>query len=299
MDHELAFEAISAALDGELSEAERAALDAHLAVCPRCRELAEELGILSAALHAEEEVPAGLPDRVNAALDASEGRGKKKILWKRYAGLAAALVLVIGLGALALDGSFLPRAGSMDMSNGSSAPNMEAVGDCEPDSDDFDANSSSGITGDGAEDEAPDGAAGNDQFGGEPQNGEPEHYVIYKQAAFRVTYGYTPDAPFALVIGSTEELKDLLAKFPMDDLESLTGQYGEEFFAKMRLVAVVVEASSGSMQFSVDGLTRYAVQISGKMPGGTATCDMAAWLLLAEVDHFFTGGETLQVQMAV
>ena len=303
MEHEQALEAISAALDGELNEAEQAELDAHLAQCPPCRAMAEEFGLLSAALSRQEEVPAHLTARMNAALDAADRKARKKSLWKRYGYLAAALVLVAGIGVPVLGGSFLPRMNDVNM-DANEAPNMEAVGGSKPAPDHSDHNSGSFADGDVGNDELisgpgrPEGDVNDSQHGGGTGN-EPQQYAVYTQSAFRVTYGYTPDAPCALVITSPEELEGLLSKFLLDDLDFLLGRYGEEFFAQKRLVAVVLEASSGSIQFSVDGLTEYAVQVSGEHPGGAGTCDMAAWLLLAEVDDFFPGEGNLQVQMAV
>ena len=50
LDCEAALILISAALDGELTEAERQELEAHLAQCPECRALSEDMGVLSVAL---------------------------------------------------------------------------------------------------------------------------------------------------------------------------------------------------------------------------------------------------------
>lgn len=69
MTCDMALEAISAALDGGLSDAERAELEAHLAICPACRALCEDLkAIREDVLDSELEVPAGFHDKVMAAV---------------------------------------------------------------------------------------------------------------------------------------------------------------------------------------------------------------------------------------
>lgn len=124
----------------------------------------------------------------------------------------------------------------------------------------------------------------------------------------RVRYGATPAAPSALVIGSAEELAGYLAQFgslaydgdgnplPIEALEALAETYAQEFFETRRLLCVVVEAGSGSNRYELDpqGLTRESVSVRVTVPE-EGTCDMAAWLLVAEVDDTFDGGDTLEV----
>jgi len=90
-------EMISAAIDGELSQAENAELCAHLEQCEVCRRYYEVLKELSGILQEESEVPEGFAAFVMSALPA----GKKKPDLRRWAGLAAAVVLVAGLAGLA------------------------------------------------------------------------------------------------------------------------------------------------------------------------------------------------------
>lgn len=69
MEHEQYIELMSAALDGEITPAERQALEAHLAVCPECAALWEDLRAQSAALRSLDcEVPEGLKARILAEL---------------------------------------------------------------------------------------------------------------------------------------------------------------------------------------------------------------------------------------
>jgi len=92
--------AISAALDGEADEWEQSELEAHLAQCPECRAIADDFGLISAALSEGEELPAGLTGRMEQALNTADAGKKKPNLWKRYGGLAAMLAVVLCLGGL-------------------------------------------------------------------------------------------------------------------------------------------------------------------------------------------------------
>lgn len=286
MDHEKALEAISAALDGELTDGERAELEAHLETCPHCRELADDLGLLSAALRQQEELPEGLSRRLTAALEGEKTPKKKN--WKRWAGLAAALVLVIGLGGSAIHGGLLPRMGGVSMDS-ASAPNTEYAGALE------------NTNGAGLKDPSPEGVDWADQESEDTaindSNGESEQYPVYGWTMQSVTYGHTPEAPCAVAVGSVEELKALLARFPVDELDRLAEQYGGEFFQSRKLVAVVVEANSGSLRYEVKALTAGRITLTAQSPDGDGTCDMAAWLLLVETADLFRGGETLEVKI--
>ena len=114
-DCDKVLEWISAELDGELSEPDRSALHEHLAHCPACSALYQELAGLSGAL---EELAAPAPDgfvqnvmaRI-AAEAAQEGAehtvipfpAKKRTPWKGWAA-SAAVVAVVVLGAVSLPG---------------------------------------------------------------------------------------------------------------------------------------------------------------------------------------------------
>ena len=126
MNCQEALEAISAAIDGELSPDERAALDAHLASCPACAALFEELSGQSRLLRDLDcAVPADLSARILASLpDRAEDGGagskpnvtpfpvkKRPALWRRLGTLAACLALVIWAGASLLPGTFAGRSG--------------------------------------------------------------------------------------------------------------------------------------------------------------------------------------------
>lgn len=86
---------------GTLSPPDISALDQHLAACPACRQLAaaqkENDDRLAQAMQAVP-VPAGLQQRITARL-ADERRRRFRNRAVRYAGLAACLLLAVGLGA--------------------------------------------------------------------------------------------------------------------------------------------------------------------------------------------------------
>lgn len=97
--------AISAALDGELSPAEQKKLSEHLLCCPECRELAEDLRVLSELLEDSEQAPpAELSEAVRRAV--AEEAGSSPTPKRRRApylrAIAAMLALCIGLGGLGL-----------------------------------------------------------------------------------------------------------------------------------------------------------------------------------------------------
>lgn len=123
MDCKQAVEAVSAALDGELTAAEQAALEAHLSVCPACRALAEDLSVLNAALTENEPAPPPeLADRVMARI-AEENRvvpisARRRPGRRRWMSLAAAAALVMCAGGL---GVWL-KNGGIGMDGASGAP---------------------------------------------------------------------------------------------------------------------------------------------------------------------------------
>ena len=110
MDCEQALVLISAALDGEITETERAMLEEHLSHCPECRAVSEDFGVISVALSdMMADPPADLTVRINAVLDERDEREKqvepapapKKIVnWKRWGSLAAMFAVVVCLGGV-------------------------------------------------------------------------------------------------------------------------------------------------------------------------------------------------------
>lgn len=93
-----AFEFLSAALDAELSPAQQAQLDQHLAQCPACRALqAELLGLEEALGTLDVPAPAGLKDQIMENLPPQQSKGHV-IYWRRWGAMAAAAAVVL-LGA--------------------------------------------------------------------------------------------------------------------------------------------------------------------------------------------------------
>lgn len=113
-------ELMSAALDGELSAEERRELDSHLAVCPDCAQLYQNLSGQTAVMRELDcEVPADLKERIMSNLPKQEQPAKqgKVIHWKRWAPVAAA-------ACLALVVALVPKGGMM--ANKASAPEAYA-----------------------------------------------------------------------------------------------------------------------------------------------------------------------------
>ena len=110
-------------LDGEISPAERADLEAHLAACPACRERLEQLEAVRGAFALlDAEVPAGLRERAMAAVRLEVRRERRRRLGRLARGLGAlAACCVLAFLGLRLRGgtkgdSVLP--GSADYSGG-------------------------------------------------------------------------------------------------------------------------------------------------------------------------------------
>lgn len=101
-------ELISAEADGEVTEAERAALRTHLAACEDCRRYAAALQAISEGLAEEAEAPAHFAESVMAKLPAKK---KNVIPLRRWGSLAAAAVLVIALSAVG-GRVFAPKGGA-------------------------------------------------------------------------------------------------------------------------------------------------------------------------------------------
>lgn len=94
-------ELLSAMLDGEVSESEKAEIEKHVEGCPECRAMYNAFTAVSDSLNEPEEIPEGLHENIMRSVKA-EGK-KKKAPWKKVLPLAACLVLVI-FGAFAING---------------------------------------------------------------------------------------------------------------------------------------------------------------------------------------------------
>ena len=112
---------LSAFVDGELTEEERAEVLAHVSECEKCRRLLGELTALHAALGEleDEDVPAGFTEGVMAAVRAEKAakkpQTKKRSAWRRWMPMAACAAIV----ALAAADGFKTANAPADLENGS------------------------------------------------------------------------------------------------------------------------------------------------------------------------------------
>lgn len=317
-------ELMSAVLDGGLSARERRELDRHLAECPACAALFGELREQCAALRELDcSFPDGLHDQILENLpeqDAVSAKApvRKTFRWRRWGAAAACLVLVTvaAVRALPMLSARSCESAPTDMAEGPTADGA-ADGDMFdedgelPAGDRFGSYVGSGgapaqRSGTAPETVEDDGTVDGEnaepapvpysaQMDGDAFAGEPEHYWFANDQYLRVAYSYTPE-PGARIIGSAQSLEEFLEQFPFDGLTVLLPQYDEAYFETGRLLAVVVEENSGSVSHRLDpqGLLRDQVTIQVHRPQ-IGTCDMAAWLILAEVDAMFDDGDELTV----
>lgn len=249
-------ELLSARLDGELTEEEACALTAHLDTCPQCRAIARDFEQLHTAMSAMEvPAPEGLSDGVVRQLRRRKTARRRTL--RQLTALAACLLLTVGVVRIA-DSVHSDHLNQQEPVSPMTARNLDE--------------------------------------GVPVALGEPEHYDFSHPQTTRVTYGRTPAAPAGEIIGSTDSLTAYLAQFPADDLSALADVYDADFFRSHRLLAVVVEANSGSVTHTLapQGLTWDSVSVLRRTPQ-VGTCDMAAWLLTAQVDDTFSDGHVLQV----
>ena len=309
-------ELMSAALDGELSTGERRELDRHLAECPACAALFSELGEQCAALRELDcPFPDGLHNQILENLPGQNAAPAKvsvhKTLHWRWAAVAACLVLVMAAAVRALpmlSGQSCVSAPPTDIAGEPMADGDMSDEDGELPADQFAFYAEGGDapvqrSGTGPEAVEADGTINEKnaepapyaaQADGDAFAGEPEHYWFANDQYLRMAYSYTPE-PGARIIGSAQSLEEFSEQFPFDGLLQLLPQYDEAYFETGRLLAVVLEEPSGSIQHQIpdQGLTRNQVTIVQTSPYGTE--DMAAWLILAEVDATFNDGDELAV----
>ena len=117
---------LSAFVDGELTEEERAEVLAHVSECEKCRRLLGELTALHAALGEleDEDVPAGFTEGVMAAVRAEKAampRMKKPSAWRRWMPMAACAAIVALAAAVTI-----PRT-EMKQETTSAAPDAPAA----------------------------------------------------------------------------------------------------------------------------------------------------------------------------
>ncbi len=128
-EHESWLELLSASLDGELSDADRAALEEHLAACPECRRVQEAFQAIGENFPEETEAPANFTEGTMYLIRQEAGRpqGWKKFFgnYGRWTGVAAAVVVLL-LGFGAVRGGLL-KAPSANKAAGGAAVNSTAA----------------------------------------------------------------------------------------------------------------------------------------------------------------------------
>ncbi len=276
MEHEQYIEWMSAALDGEIAPAERQALEAHLAVCPECAALWQELRAQSAALRELDcEVPEGLKARILADLPPQEK--PRRSPWRRWAAACACLVVV----AAALTAA--PRL----MHAGSSAPPSAMSGTCTEDpaapaesSPTYDIN------------RVPEESAGTDAVqkwcavAG-------DSLQLFAAARVETDAESLPEDGVYL-LDSEDALADFLALFPAGDDRDLDAAeapadlaqgYDSGYFADGQLAAIVL-TSTGGREPVLQALTaqQAVVAFTQEERGGD---EPSVWVILAPVDAAF------------
>jgi len=124
-NHEEYTAALSAFLDGELTDAEREALLAHLRECNACRTRLAELTAMREALRDENEYdpPAGFAAGVTARLRAERAAAQRRRTKRVWLGLAACLaVAVLGAGILPQALRMGRKSATMSASGSGAAP---------------------------------------------------------------------------------------------------------------------------------------------------------------------------------
>lgn len=111
-----ALDLISARLDGELSPQEESALTAHLQACPACRAINNEMEFLHVALTQTGEVdaPSALSGNVMQKIKAERLASRRRFV-RRISGLAACLVLCLGVWRLNLSNPGQPGSDVPDL----------------------------------------------------------------------------------------------------------------------------------------------------------------------------------------
>ena len=295
---------LSAALDGQLTAQQRRELDAHLAICPDCAALFETLRANAQAMRELDcQFPENLHQRIMGSLPAQAAPVKKNnvVHWRRWGSLAACLVLV---AAAALTIPFFGTRGGKSaapeaqMPNAAEAVNETPTGRGDPGQSSPHWSKSDNLEISSSQPEEPKPVS-------PPAAGEVLKPDFSGSRTIRVAFGQTP-APSARVISSADSLAAYLKGFgtnhfdgdgnpvPIEKLAVLTDDYPAHYFADHCLIAVVIEAGSGSNRYEVADVTADTVVIRAIVPE-VGTCDMAAWLILIEMDEMLDDGAILNL----
>lgn len=115
------------------------------------------------------------------------------------------------------------------------------------------------------------------------------------EQVIKVTCDTVPETPTAVILGSTQSLKEFVGVFAKNDLSAAVKSYDEVFFQNGRLLAAVAATdSSGQFQLMEDGLTKEQVTLT-EQRSETDAGEQSVWLILAEVGTEFSDGDVLSV----
>ena len=285
MNCDQALEAISAALDGELSAKERTLLDAHLADCPTCAALFDELAGQSRLLRQLDcQVPEDLTARILSQLpeQITPARRFSPRRWQRWGTVAACAVLVFWAG-LALPLRESNPANLEPMVNNTTV-GYDMVGGPSPAQ--FSA----------------DGAATAQEA--QPNTDSSSFKAGERMAGLLgdVHVLSIPDveigAPAAQVLTSVQAVDDCLNQYALPERAELLALYPADYFMDAALIAVSLESSSASVSYTVEDLRPtedgYELMIRQSAPEEQAGGG-AAWLLLVESYNSITPEDAITV----
>lgn len=269
MNCDQALESISAALDGELSARERAQLDAHLAHCPTCSALFDELAGQSRLLRQLDcQVPSRLSDRIMSSLpeQVTPARRFRAGRWRRWGTVAACAVLVLWAGLALPFGE--DDAGLEPMVNNTVVGNNAAV----PSAAQFSA----------------DGAVPQDALPGTDDSplkaGERMAGVLGDVRTLSIPWTETMKIPAAQVLASAQDLADCLAEYAVQEQAELLNRYSDRYFDSAVLIAVTAASPDApTVEEFVPVEDGYELVIHRETPAPAAGT-RAAWLLLVEAD---------------
>lgn len=273
---------ISARLDGELSDKETARLDAHLAECPRCRELLRELEEMMAALAQEETVQApetlsrGVLDRIRAQ------RIARRRMIRRMGGLAAVLVLCAGVYPML-------RGASSGMAVADAEAPMQPARYVEQEA------AADGALLDVTGKTKTAGGAAQENYAVAVDE-DYEYKMALPQRRLQVSDTVIRLAPTAQVLDSVDTLNGFLARFVEDDLSGVSREYDENFFRTGRLLAVVVQESNSSVIHEVTYVDEVQVRVN-RVLSSPEDGHRSRWLILVEGDERFGSARTLDVEL--
>lgn len=271
---EEALELISAALDGELTAQERRELDDHLAGCPDCAALFDELAGQSRLLRDLDcEMPSDLTDRILSQLpDQQAGtvpaKPRRALHWRRWGTLAACLALAVWAG--------LSLPGQTDRAAADNMPAAYSLQDSAPS-----ASVESSAPTESFDDFAEAKSFGQGQFTAQAENAPGGVQYL------RTTWTDSAESLTAQYLSTYTDLTDYLAQYPEDDLTVVAECYDADYFESAALIAVPFEEISGSATPTVAEVVAvdagYEVIIRRETPDA-ATEDMSSWLILIEAE---------------